>query len=101
MSKHFKNVATKAFAVAFAGGLSLNGFALAAGASARTAKSARATSGVVALPAPSPNPAQPMGNPAKDNMSMSVGAGQALRPAGIRRRSRSISMSSTPTFATF
>ena len=44
MSKHFKNVATKAFAVAFAGGLSLNGFALAVGASTRTAKTARAAS---------------------------------------------------------
>ena len=36
MSKHFKNIATKAFAVAVAGGLSLNGFALAVGASTRT-----------------------------------------------------------------
>jgi len=83
MSKHFKNVATKAFAVAVAGGLSLNGFALAVGASTRTAKSARATSGVVALPAPSPDPVQPMSNPAKDNMSMQSGQGKHYGQPGF------------------
>lgn len=84
MSKHFKNVAIKAFAVAFACGLSLNGFAMAVGASARTsAKSARATSGVVALPAPSPDPAQPMSNPAKDNMSMQSGQGKRYGQPGF------------------
>src|SRR5256885_8315785 len=83
MSKHFKNIAIKAFAVAFAGGLSLNGFALAVGASARTAKSARATSGVVALPAPSADPGQPMSNPAKDNMSMQSGQGRQYGQAGF------------------
>jgi type IV pilus assembly protein PilQ len=83
MSKHFKNIATKAFAVAFAGGLSLNGFALAVGASARTAKSARATSGVAALPAPSPDPAQLMGNPGKDNMSMQSGQGKHYGQPGF------------------
>src|SRR5256885_8794735 len=83
MSKHFKNIAIKAFAVAFAGGLSLNGFALAVGASARTAKSARATSGVVALPAPSADPGQPMSNPAKDNMSMQSGQGKRYGQPGF------------------
>jgi len=83
MSKHFKNVATKAFAVAVAGGLSLNGFALAVGASTRTAKSARATAGVVALPAPSPDPVQPMSNPAKDNMSMQSGQGKHYGQPGF------------------
>jgi type IV pilus assembly protein PilQ len=83
MSKHFKNVATKAFAVAVAGGLSLNGFALAVGASTRTAKSARATSGVVALPAPSPDPVQPMSNPAKDNMSVQSGQGKHYGQPGF------------------
>jgi type IV pilus assembly protein PilQ len=83
MSKHFKNVAIKAVAVAFAGGLSLNGFALAVGASARTAKSARATSGLTSLPAPSPDPAQPMSNPAKDNMSMQSGQGKHYGQPGF------------------
>src|SRR5881394_2283881 len=83
MSKHFKNLATKAFAVAFAGGLSLNGFALAAGASTKTAKSARATSGVVALPAPSPDPAMPVSNPLKDNMSMQSGQGKRYGQPGF------------------
>jgi type IV pilus assembly protein PilQ len=83
MSKQFKNLATKAFAVAFAGGLSLNGFALAAGASTRTAKSARATSGVVALPAPSPDPAMPVSNPLKDNMSMQAGQGKRYGQPGF------------------
>src|SRR5436190_8157981 len=83
MSKHFKNVAIKAVAVAFAGGLSLNGFALAVGASAKTAKSARATSGLTSLPAPSPDPAQPMSNPAKDNMSMQSGQGKHYGQPGF------------------
>jgi len=83
MSKHFKNIAIKACALAFAGGLSLNGFALAVGASARTAKSARATSGGVALPAPSPDPAQPVSNPAKANMSMQSGQGKHYGQPGF------------------
>ncbi|HEX3083190.1 MAG TPA: type IV pilus secretin PilQ [Pyrinomonadaceae bacterium] len=82
MSKHFKNVATKAFAVAVAGGLSLNGFAMAVGASARTTRSVRATSGVVALPAPSPDPAQSM-SPAKDNMSRQSGQGKRYGQPGF------------------
>src|SRR2546421_3566981 len=70
MPKHFKNVAIKAFAVACAGGLSLNGFALAIGASATRAKSSR-TSAVVlpARPDPLPTPARPGISPAKDKMS--------------------------------
>src|SRR4029077_11883731 len=47
-------------------------------------KSARATSGVVALPAPSPDPAQPMSNPAKDNMSMQSGQGKRYVQPGFR-----------------
>ncbi len=74
MSKHFKNVAIKAFALACAGGLSLNGFALAVGASANhAARSARMSVALPALAEPSPDPAKPMGNPAKDNMSMQNG----------------------------
>src|SRR5256885_3948696 len=69
MPKHFKNVAIKAFAVACAGGLSLNGFALAIGASATMAKSSR-TSAVVlpARPDPSPTPARPGSSSAENNM---------------------------------
>ena len=57
MSKHFKNIATKAFAFAVAGGLSLNGFTLAFG--------------------------QAMSNPAKDNMSMQSGQGKHYGQPGF------------------
>ena len=83
MSKHFKNVANKACAVAFAAGLSLNGFALAVGASANTAKSSRTSSVFPAVPEPSPDPAKPMGNPMKDNMSMQSGQGRQYGQPGF------------------
>ncbi|HYX28422.1 MAG TPA: type IV pilus secretin PilQ [Pyrinomonadaceae bacterium] len=84
MSKHLKNVAIKAFALACAAGLSLNGFALAAGASARVnAKSAGTTVALPAVPDPSPDPAKPMGNPAKDNMSMQSGQGKRYGQPGF------------------
>ena len=83
MSKHFKNVANKACAVAFAAGLSLNGFALAVGASANTAKSSRTSSGFSAVPEPSPDPAKPMSNPMKDNMSMQSGQGKHYGQPGF------------------
>jgi len=84
MSKHFKNIAIKAFAVACAGGLSLNGFALAVGASAQAkAKSSRTSMMLPALPEPSPDPAKPMGNPAKDNMSMQQGQGRQYGQPGF------------------
>ena len=84
MSKHFKNVAIKAFALACAGGLSLNGFALAVGASANhAAKSARTSVALPALAEPSPDPAKPMGNPAKDNMSMQNGQGKQYGQPGF------------------
>src|SRR4051812_32938598 len=82
MSKHFKNVARKTTAIAFAAGLSLNGFALAVGASAATAKSSR-TSSAPAAPEPSPDPAKPMGNPMKDNMSMQGGQGKQYGQQGF------------------
>src|SRR5438270_2074785 len=84
MPKHFKNVAIKAFAVACAGGLSLNGFALAIGASATRAKSSR-TSAVVlsARPDPSPTPARPGMSPAKDNMSAQSNEGRQYGQVGF------------------
>ena len=84
MSKHFKNVAIKAFALACAGGLSLNGFALAVGASStRAARSGRTSMALPALPEPSPDPAKPMGNPARDNMSMQAGQGKQYGQPGF------------------
>src|SRR3954471_5387521 len=84
MSMQFKNVAKQAFAVAFAAGLSLNGFALAVGASAKdSAKSSRTSSMLPAVPEPSPDPAKPMGNPIKDNMQMQAGQGKQYGQAGF------------------
>ena len=84
MSKHFKNVAKKACALTFAAGLSLNGFALAIGASAKDSpKSSRTSSNLYAVPEPSPDPAKPMGNPMKDNMSMQAGQGRQYGQPGF------------------
>src|SRR5438132_10740414 len=85
MPKHFKIVAIKAFALACAGGLSLNGFALAIGASARTTVESSRTSGVVraASPDPSPTPARPGISPAKDNMSAQSNQGRQYGQAGF------------------
>src|SRR5213080_4095201 len=85
MPKHFKNVAIKAFALACAGGLSLNGFALAIGASARTTARSSRTSTVVlaAHPDPSPTPARPGSSPARDNMSAQSNQGRQYGQAGF------------------
>src|SRR5215471_13865938 len=84
MSKHFKNVAKQAFAVAFAAGLSLNGFAFAIGASAASsAKSSRTSSMVPAVPEPSPDPVKPSGNPMKDSMQMQSGQGKQYGQPGF------------------
>src|SRR5207245_9300296 len=85
MPKHFKIVAIKAFALACAGGLSLNGFALAIGASARTTVESSRTSAVVwaASPDPSPTPARPGISPAKDNMSAQSNQGRQYGQAGF------------------
>src|SRR2546422_1126701 len=85
MPKHFKNIAIKAFALACAGGLSLNGFALAIGASARTTVESSRTSAVVwaASPDPSPTPARPGISPAKDNMSAQSNQGRQYGQAGF------------------
>src|SRR3989440_12201039 len=83
MPKHFKNVAIKAFAVACAGGLSLNGFALAIGASATRAQSSRTSAVVLPLPEPSPTPARPVMSPAKDNMSMQSNEGRQYGQVGF------------------
>ncbi|HMH45316.1 MAG TPA: type IV pilus secretin PilQ, partial [Pyrinomonadaceae bacterium] len=85
MPKHFKNVAIKAFALACAGGLSLNGFALAIGASANTTAKSSRTSAVVlaAHPDPSPTPAKPGISPAKDNMSAQSNQGRQYGQAGF------------------
>src|SRR5436190_3458903 len=84
MSKHFKNVAKKACALTFAAGLSLNGFALAVGASAKdSANSSRTSSNLYAVPEPSPDPAKPMGNPMKESMSMQAGQGKQYGQPGF------------------
>jgi len=85
MPKHFKIVAIKAFALACAGGLSLNGFALAIGASARTTVESSRTSAVVwaASADPSPTPARPGISPAKDNMSAQSNQGRQYGQAGF------------------
>src|SRR5882724_7295468 len=85
MSKHFKNVAIKAFALACAGGLSLNGFALAVGASAnKTARSSRTSAVVLAAhPDPSPTPAKAGVSPARDNMSTQSNQGRQYGQAGF------------------
>jgi type IV pilus assembly protein PilQ len=85
MSKHFKNVAIKAFALACAGGLSLNGFALAVGATARTTgRSSRISTVVLAAnPDPSPTPAKAGVSPARDNMSTQSNQGRQYGQAGF------------------
>jgi len=85
MSKHFKNVAIKAFALACAGGLSLNGFALAVGATARTTGRSSRTSAVVlaAHPDPSPTPSKAAVSPARDNMSTQSNQGRQYGQAGF------------------
>ncbi|MFN2577582.1 MAG: type IV pilus secretin PilQ [Pyrinomonadaceae bacterium] len=84
MPKHFKNVAIKAFALACAGGLSLNGFALAVGASASTAvKSSQTSAVVLAHPDPSPTPVRSGISPGNDNMSAQPGQGRQYGQAGF------------------
>jgi type IV pilus assembly protein PilQ len=85
MPKYFKNVAIKAFALACVGGLSLNGFALAIGASPRTTARSSRTSDVVlaAHPDPSPTPARSGVSPAKDNMSAQSSQGRQYGQAGF------------------
>ena len=85
MSKHFKNVAIKAFALACAGGLSLNGFALAVGATARTTgRSPRMSTVVLAAhPDPSPTPSKAAVSPARDNMSTQSNQGRQYGQAGF------------------
>src|SRR5437588_4802569 len=85
MPKHSKIVAIKAFALACAGGLSLNGFALEIGDSPRTTVESSRTSVVVraASPDPSPTPARPGISPAKDNMSAQSNQGRQYGQAGF------------------
>src|SRR5438552_1577144 len=85
MPKHFKNVAIKAFALACAGGLSLNGFALAVGATARTTgKSSRISAVVLAAhPDPSPTPSRAGVSPARDNMSTQSNQGRQYGQSGF------------------
>ncbi len=85
MPKHFKNLAARTCALACVAGLSLNTFALAVGASARTArKSSRtfATSGMP-LPDPTPSPVKAIVSPAKDNMSTQATQGRQYGQSGF------------------
>lgn len=85
MPKHFKNVAVRTCALACIAGLSLNTFALAVGASARTTrKSARsARVDFAAQPDPSPTPLGVAANPAKDNMTQQATQGRQYGQAGF------------------
>jgi type IV pilus assembly protein PilQ len=85
MPKHFKNVAARTCALACVAGLSLNTFALAVGASARTTRKAArtlTTSGMP-LPDPTPSPVKTSILPAKDNMSMQAGQGRQYGQSGF------------------
>jgi len=84
MPKHLKNVAVRTCALACAAGLSLNSFALAIGASARTtAKSLRTSVVTMPLPEASPTPLKPVVSPAKDNMSMQANQGRQYGQSGF------------------
>jgi type IV pilus assembly protein PilQ len=85
MPKHFKNVAVRTCAFAFAAGLSLNGFAVSVGASSRFAvKSTRTRSTWhLALPEATPTPDKPASSPSKDNMSMQANQGRQYGQVGF------------------
>src|SRR5262249_44433237 len=87
MPKHFKNIAVRTCALACVAGLSLNSFAFAVAASAKTAgKSARATRvDLAALPEPSPTPltSSMASNPAKDNTTQQPSQGRQYGQAGF------------------
>jgi len=84
MPKYSKNLAVRACALACAAGLSLNSFALAVGASARTsAKRSRSSATLLApLPEASPTPQAPV-SPAKDNMTMQPNQGRQYGQSGF------------------
>ena len=85
MPKHFKNVAVRTCALAFAAGLSLNGFAVSFGASSRSAAKSTRTRSTMHLPLPdaTPTPDKPATSPGKDNMSMQAGQGRQYGQAGF------------------
>jgi len=85
MPKHFKNVAVRTCALAFAAGLSLNGFAVSFGASSRGAAKSNRTRSTMHLPLPdaTPTPEKPATSPAKDNMSMQANQGRQYGQAGF------------------
>jgi len=85
MPKYSKNLAVRACALACAAGLSLNSFALAVGASARTnAKRSRSSATSLSpLPEASPTPQKAPVSPAKDNMTMQANQGRQYGQAGF------------------
>src|SRR5258705_13878260 len=87
MPKHFKNVAVRTCALACVAGLSLNSFAFAVAASARTTqKSPRAARvDLMAQPDPSPTPltSQPSNSPMKDSMAQQGSQGRQYGQGGF------------------
>jgi type IV pilus assembly protein PilQ len=85
MPKHFKNVAAKTCALACAAGLSLNTFALAVGASPKTARKSFRTfeTAGMPLPDPTPSPVKAASLPARDNMSTQSGQGRQYGQSGF------------------
>jgi type IV pilus assembly protein PilQ len=85
MPKHFKNVAARTCALACAAGLSMNTFALAAGATSRIGRGSPQTfaSSGMPLPDPTPTPVTVAVMPAKDNMSTQAGQGRQYGQAGF------------------
>src|SRR5258707_635089 len=87
MPKHFKNIAVRTCALACVAGLSLNSFAVAVAASARTTqKTAQAARvDLMAQPDPSPTPltSQPVNSPAKDNMTQQGTQGRQYGQGGF------------------
>src|SRR5436190_11405488 len=87
MPKHFKNVAVRTCALACVAGLSLNSFAFAVAASAKTTrKSSRvARTAMPSQPDPSPTPVTSIAanTPAKDNMSTQGNEGRRYGQPGF------------------
>ncbi len=84
MPKYFENVAVRTCAFALAAGLSLNSFALAVGASAKSnAKPSRTSESLAPLPDPSPTPLASVVTPARDNMAQQPNQGRQYGQAGF------------------
>lgn len=85
MPKHFKNVAVRTCALACVAGLSLNSFAFAVVASAKTTRKAAsaARTSMPAQPEPSPTPVASANTPAKDNMTQQGSEGRRYGQVGF------------------